>query len=95
MLEPKDPAIKLFGKTIQVTEISSTTTTDNDDSQDQDRPSCASSSLYDADSDNNKSYHGEEDIEADDKVNNYYLIGLWDFESDPFLRKSKEWMGSS
>ncbi|KAG6777622.1 hypothetical protein POTOM_017447 [Populus tomentosa] len=67
MLEPKDPAIKLFGKTIQVTEISSTTTTDNDDSQDQDRPSCASSSLCDTDTDNNKRDHGEEDIEADDK----------------------------
>ncbi|KAJ6766244.1 DOF-TYPE ZINC FINGER DNA-BINDING FAMILY PROTEIN [Salix purpurea] len=72
MLEPKDPAIKLFGKTIQVTEISvttavATTTTFIDDSQDQDRVSCADSSLCDTDTDNNKRDHGEEDIEADDK----------------------------
>ncbi|KAF2313612.1 hypothetical protein GH714_012392 [Hevea brasiliensis] len=58
MSEPKDPAIKLFGKTIPLPEIaqggtSSTTNTCggagsfvvDDDSQDQDRPSCASSSL--------------------------------------------------
>lgn len=90
MLEPKDPAIKLFGKTIQVTEISvtttvaTTTTTYIDDSQDQDRISCADSSLCDTDTDNNKRDHGEEDIEADDKVNVYDIL------RDPFLRKSKE-----
>ncbi|KAJ6707833.1 hypothetical protein OIU85_028131, partial [Salix viminalis] len=76
MLEPKDPAIKLFGKTIQVTEISvttavapttTTTTTYIDDSQDQDRISCADSSLCDTDTDNNKRDHGEEVIEADAK----------------------------
>ncbi|CAK7327970.1 unnamed protein product [Dovyalis caffra] len=71
MSEPKDPAIKLFGKTIQVPEFSITTTTsDDDDSQCQDRPSCANSSPLDetsTDNNNNNRDLGEEDIETDDK----------------------------
>ncbi|KAJ6860767.1 cyclic dof factor 2-like [Populus alba x Populus x berolinensis] len=77
MSEPKDQAFKLFGKTIQVPEISVTTATttdddDDDDSQDQDRPSCANSSLDDTNitddyNNNDKRDHGEEDTETDDK----------------------------
>ncbi|KAL9380943.1 hypothetical protein Peur_026600 [Populus x canadensis] len=77
MSEPKDQAFKLFGKTIQVPEISVTTATttdddDDDDSQDQDRPSCANSSLDETNitddyNNNDKRDHGEEDTETDDK----------------------------
>jgi hypothetical protein len=78
MSEPKDQAFKLFGKTIQVPEISVTTATttdddDDDDSQDQDRPSYANSSLDETNitddyNNNDKRDHGEEDTETDDKV---------------------------
>ncbi|KDP27160.1 hypothetical protein JCGZ_19859 [Jatropha curcas] len=72
MSEPKDPAIKLFGKTIPLPEIShggtGTSTASaatsgggsismDDDSQDQDRPTCASSSLEES---NTKGGDGEE-----------------------------------
>ncbi|KAG5226933.1 cyclic dof factor [Salix suchowensis] len=80
MSEPKDQAFKLFGKTIQVPEISDTTTTTttaedddgDDDSQDQDRPSCANSSLDETNTtddynNNDKRDDGDEDAETDDK----------------------------
>eukprot|EP00257_Ricinus_communis_P022701 XP_015582504.1 cyclic dof factor 2 isoform X2 [Ricinus communis] len=57
MSEPKDPAIKLFGKMIPFPEISTstaaaasaTTCSADDDCQDRERPSCASSSLEEGD----------------------------------------------
>uniref|UniRef100_A0A6N2LBX0 Dof-type domain-containing protein n=1 Tax=Salix viminalis TaxID=40686 RepID=A0A6N2LBX0_SALVM len=59
MSEPKDQAFKLFGKTIQVPEISDTTTTTTTAEDDDDQ--------YNCDYNNSKRDDGDEDAETDDK----------------------------